>query len=100
MAWIIEFDTRVEKELKKLDTTAKKRILRFLRERIAPADNPRAYGAQLTHNLSAYWKYRVGDYRVICHIRDQVTTVLVVRVGDRKNVYKKPLPLDDELTNP
>ena len=88
MAWIINIDERAKKELKKLGATAAKEILDYLSERIAPSENPRAYGAALRFDLSGYWKYRVGDYRIVCKIEDTALTVLVVHVGHRRDVYE------------
>ena len=88
MVWKIEFDSDVEKDLKKLGHTAQKRIFRFLKEKILTTDDPRNLGKALTGKLSGLWRYRVGDYRVIAKIEDDHFVVLVVHVGHRKNVYK------------
>ena len=88
MAWRIEFDPRAEKELAKIDPQQVKRILRYLRERIAVDEDARRYGAPLRHDLTGLWKYRVGgDYRVVCEIQDSVLIVLVIRIGHRREVY-------------
>ena len=87
MAWRIEFDPRAEKELAKIDPQQAKRVLRYLRERIAVDEDARRYGAPLRHDLTGLWKYRVGDYRVICEIQDSVLIVLVIRIGHRREVY-------------
>lgn len=86
MAWEIEFDAAAEKELAKVDRQVQKRVLRFLRERIAP-NNPRDFGESLQANLSGLWKYRVGDYRIIADIQDEKVLVLVLRVAHRRKVY-------------
>lgn len=88
MAWTIEFDPRVEKELKKLGKAEAKRILDYLRDRVAVADDPRQLGKSLKGELTEYWRYRVGDYRVICELQDQRLVVLALRIGHRKDVYK------------
>jgi mRNA interferase RelE/StbE len=88
LAWIIEFSEEAKKSLKSLDRSAAARILRFLEERIAATDHARASGKALQGRLRRYWSYRVGDYRIICDIQDVVLTVLVVEIGDRKDVYK------------
>lgn len=89
MGYRIEFDPRAEKELEKLDPEAARRILRFLRERVAVLDDPRSIGEALHGpELGRFWKYRVGDYRLICHIQDQRITVLVLRVGHRRDIYR------------
>lgn len=89
MAWRIELHPGAEKELDKVGSVAAQRILRFLHDRVAPLDNPRAIGQALKGSeLGEFWKYRVGDYRVIARIEDSVVTVFVVRIGDRKSVYR------------
>ena len=89
MAWQIEFDDAAKKELEKLDKQAAKRIILFLRERIAPLGNPRSIGQALKGSrLGEFWKYRVGDYRIICNIEDGALRVLVVKVGNRREVYR------------
>lgn len=87
MIWKIEFDSDVEKDLKKLGHIAQKRILKYLKEKIATSVDPRLLGKSLTGDLNGFWRYRVGDYRVISKIEDDVFIVLVVKVGHRKNVY-------------
>jgi mRNA interferase RelE/StbE len=89
MAWKLEFEPPAVKELKKLDTQTRTRILKFLHERIATLDNPRDIGEALQgKRLGAYWKYRVGDYRIIASIEDEVVTIVVVQVGNRREVYR------------
>lgn len=63
--------------------------MKYLSDRIASPEDPRRFGAPLQHNLSGLWKYRIGDYRVICDIQDDTVTVLVVRIGHRRQVYQK-----------
>ena len=87
MAWTIELSDRAERQLGKLDKPIAKRITRFLRERVAPLENPRDLGESLTGNLDAYWKYRVGAFRIICELQDKRLVVSVVKVGHRKEVY-------------
>lgn len=86
MAWKIEFEEDAEKELAKVDKKNQKRILKVLRERIAP-NNPRDFGEPLRGNLAGLWKYRVGDYRVIAEIQDEIVVVLILRIGHRRKVY-------------
>jgi mRNA interferase RelE/StbE len=90
MAWKIEFHPGADKELAKLGAAATQRILRFLHDRVASLDNPRAIGEALKGSkLGEFWKYRVGDYRVIARIEDSVVTIFIVRIGDRKSVYRR-----------
>ena len=86
--WTIEITRSAEKQIKKLDRTAQSAILRFLRERLQPAENPRQWGKPLHGEKGGLWRYRVGDYRLICDIQDEKITILVVRVGHRKDVYR------------
>lgn len=90
MAWHVEFAPEARKDLAKLDRAVAQRLLRFLDERVRPATNPRSIGEALRgERLGAYWKYRVGDYRLICRIDDQRIVVTVVAAGHRRNVYRK-----------
>jgi len=89
LVWTIEYDPRVQAQLKRLDKTAAKRIVDFLEKRVALRDDPRSIGAALTGpTFGNWWKYRIGDYRVIANIEDRSLKILVVRVGDRKRIYK------------
>lgn len=89
MAWRIEFERAAQRELDKLGPEAARRILRFLRDRIAPLDDPRGAGEALRGDrFGDFWKYRVGDYRLIAHIDDSTVRIIVVRVGHRRDVYR------------
>ena len=89
MAWKIELSAEVDRALGKLDAQHAKRILRFLHERAAKLDDPRSIGKALRGSrLGEFWKYRVGDYRLICRIEDKRLVVLVLRVGHRKEIYR------------
>jgi mRNA interferase RelE/StbE len=89
MAWTFEFDPAADKSLKKLDPQVAKRILRFLLERVGPLDDPRQLGAALQGpELGKYWKYRVGDLRVICRFIDRRVVVVVLHIGHRREVYR------------
>ena len=87
LIWKVEFDDAAAKELRKLDQQAQQQILIYLRERIATADDPRRFGRPLTGDLAGLWRYRVGDYRMICSIEDDRFVVLVLRIGHRKKIY-------------
>ncbi len=90
MAWQIEFGEKAKKDLGALDKAIAKRITTFLRERVTPLDDPRSIGEALKGSeLGTFWKYRVGDYRIIASIEDSTVRILVVRIGNRKNVYRK-----------
>ncbi len=89
MVWRIEFDDAAKKELAKLDKQVARRITTFLRERVAVLDNPRAIGEALKGSrLGDFWKYRVGDYRIISMIEDNAVRILIVKIGNRRDVYR------------
>lgn len=89
MAWQIKFDGSAKKDLAKLDQQVAKRITTFLGERVSKLRDPRSIGEALTgSDLGEFWKYRVGDYRIISKIEDGALRILVVRIGDRKDVYR------------
>jgi mRNA interferase RelE/StbE len=86
--WNIKFDEALEKQIKKIDLTNRKRIFDFLRNRVALLDNPRTISEPMKGNqFSGLCRYRVGDYRIICRIEDETVTILVVRIGHRKEIY-------------
>ena len=87
MAWKVEFENAAKKDLKKLDRQAQKNILQYLRNRIVTDEDPRRFGNPLSKNLSGLWKYRIGDYRLICKIQKGKMVVLVLRVGHRSKIY-------------
>ncbi|HEY1161243.1 MAG TPA: type II toxin-antitoxin system RelE/ParE family toxin [Terracidiphilus sp.] len=89
MAWSIDLDPRAKRELSRLDPQVARRISRFLFERIAPLENPRSIGDALKGTeFGDLWKYRVGDYRVIASIEDKLVRILIVRIGNRREVYR------------
>jgi mRNA interferase RelE/StbE len=89
LAWRIELDDAAKKDLAKLDRQLARRITAFLRERVAVLDDPRSIGEALKGSrLGEFWKYRVGDYRIISSIEDGALRILVVRIGNRRDVYR------------
>ncbi len=89
MAWRIEFADSTAKQLRKLDPAVARRISAFLRERVAPAKDPRTLDAALKGDeLGQFWKYRVGDYRIIAEIRDREVRIVVLRLGNRSDIYR------------
>jgi mRNA interferase RelE/StbE len=88
MAYSVELSIAADRELSKLDPQHGKRILKFL-QRVAKLDNPRSIGQALRgSDLGEFWKYRVGDFRLICKIEDDRLLVLVLRVGNRRDIYR------------
>ena len=88
MSWVYRFDERALKELRKLGKQAQREIIGYLDERITGTDDPRRFGKGLKADLAGLWRYRVGDYRILCQIKDGELIVLVVAVGHRRNVYQ------------
>ncbi len=89
MAWQIEFDPGALKDLRKIDKPIQVRLLGFLRSRLSTLDDPRSIGEALSgQRLGSYWKYRVGDWRIICDIQDQRIVVRVLRIGNRREIFR------------
>jgi mRNA interferase RelE/StbE len=90
MAWKVELSSLVRKNLGEIDRQIARRILAFLHDRVAQLDDPRSIGEALKGSRPGdFWKYRVGDYRIIASIEDGALRILVVRIGNRKEVYRK-----------
>lgn len=88
MAWTVDYTETARKQLRKLDKQVARRILDFLDERVAAAEEPGSTGNALTGPLGSFWRYRVGEYRIICDIQDGQLRVLVVQIGNRREVYR------------
>jgi mRNA interferase RelE/StbE len=89
MAWKVELDPAAERELGTLDPQVARRILAFLHGRVADLDDPRSIGEALKGSrLGEFWKYRVGDCRIISSIEDGALRILVVRIANRREVYR------------
>jgi mRNA interferase RelE/StbE len=89
LAWTIEFDRRAARDLAKLDKPMQREIQRYLDERIAPASDPKTFGHALGGNLSGIWRYRVRDYRILCHFNDETLTILVIEIGHSSEIYDR-----------
>jgi len=88
LAWTIDYADTARRSLRKLDHQTARRILDFLDRRVALSENPRQVGQALVGPRSGYWKYRVGDYRIICDIQDSKIAVLVLEIGNRREIYR------------
>ena len=88
MTWAYRFDERALKELRKLGKQAQREIIAYLDERIAGNGDPRRFGKGLKADLAGLWRYRVGDCRILCQIKDGELLVLVVAVGHRREIYE------------
>lgn len=88
--WRVEIDSEAKHDLEKLDPQITRRIERFLFERVAKLDNPRDIGQALRGpRFGELWKYRVGDWRIICKIQDERVVVLALQIGHRREVYER-----------
>lgn len=87
MTWKVEWDERAVKDAQKLGHEERRRILEYLRERIATDEDPRRLGKSLLADKAGLWRYRVGDYRIVCRIEDDQMIVLVIAVGHRSKIY-------------
>jgi mRNA interferase RelE/StbE len=89
LAWIIKYTESSSKQLKKLDKQTALRVLDSMDERVAVLADPRSLGKNLKGpKMGDYWRYRVGDIRLICNISDGQMTVLVIEIGNRREVYR------------
>ncbi len=88
MAYRIELTETAAKQLSKIDKVEARRITKFLRQRLANLDDPRSVGKALTGPFGGLWRYQVGDYRIICEIQDGILHILVVKIGNRREVYR------------
>ena len=89
MAWTVTISNIAERQLRKLDRPVQKRIIDWLNERIEGCKNPRHFGEPLKGDHAELWRYRVGDYRILCEIQDQKIVVLVLAIGHRRQIYKR-----------
>ena len=88
MKWEIRFSDEALKELKKLDRYTITLIDSWIAKHLENCDNPRAFGKPLSNNLKGSWRYRIGDYRLLCEIKDNILLILVIKLGHRRDVYK------------
>lgn len=86
MAWSIDYTDTALRQLRKLDRQTARRILDFMDQRVAVADDPRSTGKALTGPMGGLWRYRIGDCRVVCEIQDGVLRILVLQIGNRREV--------------
>ncbi|EAT2223370.1 type II toxin-antitoxin system RelE/ParE family toxin [Salmonella enterica] len=87
MVWTIKYSNQALKSLRKMDKQNARRIVDFMNLRIAVADEPRQSGKPLKGELGEFWRYRVGDYRILCEIRDGELVILAATIGYRREVY-------------
>ncbi|EPI2108212.1 type II toxin-antitoxin system RelE family toxin [Providencia rettgeri] len=87
MVWKINYSERALKSLRKMDKQNARRIVDFMDLRISALDDPRQSGKPLKGELGEFWRYRVGDYRILCEIRDDELIIIAATIGHRKEVY-------------
>ena len=88
MAWTVRFSDAAIRQLERLDSTVRRRISSYLEKRVARSSSPRQLGTALSGDLKGLWRYRVGDYRIICRIEDRELIVVVITVGHRRDIYE------------
>lgn len=89
MRYTIFFEKNANRELERLDITQQRIITKWIKKNLENTNNPRIYGKSLKGNLRDYWRYRVGNYRIIAEINDIEVKILIINVGYRKDIYKK-----------
>jgi|LSQX01.2.fsa_nt_gb mRNA interferase RelE/StbE len=89
MRYTIFFEKNANRELERLDITQQRIITKWIKKNLENTNNPRIYGKSLKGNLRDYWRYRVGNYRIIAEINDIEVKILIINVGHRKDIYKK-----------
>lgn len=87
--WRLEFSKRADKQLAKMDAGVRRVVVSWLLKNIDGCEDPRTHGKGLVANHSREWRYRIGDYRVLCEIRDEELVVLAIEIGHRREVYKR-----------
>ena len=86
--WTIRYTDRALRDLRSLDSVVRRRIIDFMDKRVAGLRDPRQIGERLHGKLGTYWRFRIGDYRAICQLKDEAVTVIVVAVGHRREIYR------------
>lgn len=87
MIYKVEFSEEGKKNLKKLDSFSQKLIMKWIHKNLLDATNPRTHRKELKGELKGFWRYRVGDYRILADIQDDIVTILVVKMGHRREIY-------------
>ncbi|MEE0435865.1 MAG: type II toxin-antitoxin system RelE/ParE family toxin [Peptococcaceae bacterium] len=87
MSYMVETTPRFDKEFRKLDRYTQKMIAAWIHKNLSGCENPRQHGKALTANRKGQWRYRIGDYRLICHIEDERLIILALSIGHRKQIY-------------
>lgn len=88
MKWRVTVKKKVTKALSKMDVRDSTKILKFIHETLSTLENPRQSGKSLNGNLTGYWRYRVGDFRLVCEIHDDELMIVAVDIGHRREIYR------------
>ena len=88
MTWRVEWLPEAQKQLRRLDKPVQDQILTYCRKRLATNEDPRRFGTELVGNLGGFWRYRIGDYRIICEFENECLLVMVVEAGHRRDIYR------------
>jgi len=86
--WQVVFSPAAEKQFSKLDRRTQQEIERYATTRLATSEDPRRFGKPLSSNLAGWWRYRIGDYRLICEIQDEKLVVMLIKIGHRRDIYR------------
>ena len=89
MTWKIEFDNRARKELRKLNPDVQEKIFQWIRNNLTETNNPRHSGSPLKGRMKGLWRYRTGEYRIVCQIREEDFAILVLRIAHRRDIYDR-----------
>ena len=88
MSYSVRYDEKALKQLKKMDRSVQKLITSWIEKNLIDTENPRLHGKGLSGDKSGYWRYRVGDYRILADIRDDEIIIIIVEIGHRRETYK------------
>lgn len=86
--WKVKFSPTADRQFEKLDPSVRRSINRYILQHLVTEGNPKRFGKPLTGNLKEFWRYRIGDYRLICEIQDHKLTIIALKIAHRRDVYK------------
>jgi mRNA interferase RelE/StbE len=85
--WSIRFSPEFEKEWDKTDPSVQKKVIHFFDERLKTTEDPKSFAKPLSGNMKHFWRFRIGDYRVICHLKEKEKIIYLLRIAHRREVY-------------
>ena len=89
LAWTVKFSTRAVKSLKRIDRPNQELILKFMTEKVAKQPDPISLAKKLSGNLGDFYRFRLGDYRIVCEVQNQELIILILQIGHRQNIYQR-----------